>query len=314
MNIEGNLLDQFYSLNRRIAAGGVYWTQGQGSNISVKEGSKLWIKASGFRLDEVEPGRGAVCIELDSLKSEVHQLLRSSLGDDEKEQHYADLLKASASHDTSGHRPSMETGFHALIPSTFVAHFHSLVGILLCGLLKSPETQVRTQECINNSGYKTIPLVIPQVKPGLALADYFLSETKQEFVLIENHGVILHGENSAHMLDQWIRLENLLIERKLIQLPKAPEVNEAPHLQSLEPLFPDFAVFIERIAEHSLEIQRDGRRFWGAQGSLIDQRNFIELWQAQWLLEQAQPRAERFDPALCSMLGKMPTEKFRKRV
>ena len=96
------------------------WTQGRGANISQKKGDILAIKASGMRLDEITPTHGIATLSLSRFLSDLET--------SDSETKYADAIRMSTLGDL---RPSMESGFHALLPKTWVAHFHSLAAILM---------------------------------------------------------------------------------------------------------------------------------------------------------------------------------------
>jgi len=93
--------------------------QGGGGNASVKSADmkKMWIKASGFRLSEVTEEKGYVTTNLKSLISLMHS---------KKMWHreFSKGLKASVIGEST-FRPSMETGFHAVLPRV-VLHTHAV--------------------------------------------------------------------------------------------------------------------------------------------------------------------------------------------
>ena len=121
---------ELVAVSRRIGAGVPYWTQGAGGNLSWKDrtADRLWIKASGIRLDRVGEGdgMGLACVLLSALRDRVANA-RGDAADAEVT--YARWLTELAE---SG-RPSMESGFHAVLNKEYVAHFHSLVAVLVAG-------------------------------------------------------------------------------------------------------------------------------------------------------------------------------------
>lgn len=101
----------------QFAGSDILLVQGGGGNASVKsrDMKKMWIKASGFRLSEVTDGKGYVLTDLSSLVSLMHSKKMSH-------EEFSRGLKSSVFGDSSL-RPSMETGFHAVLPRV-VLHTH----------------------------------------------------------------------------------------------------------------------------------------------------------------------------------------------
>ncbi|MCD4785408.1 MAG: class II aldolase/adducin family protein [Candidatus Eremiobacteraeota bacterium] len=94
----------------QYAGSDILLVQGGGGNASVKsrDKRKMWIKASGFRLSEVTDEKGYVVTDLRSLVSLMHSKKMNH-------KEFSGGLKLSVIGDSTL-RPSMETGFHAVLP------------------------------------------------------------------------------------------------------------------------------------------------------------------------------------------------------
>jgi ribulose-5-phosphate 4-epimerase/fuculose-1-phosphate aldolase len=173
---------------QEIGRGIPYWVQGAGANVSFKQRSELWIKASGWRLDQVGSDRGWVRLNLG---------MWSALP--EEEGVYEKLLSSSVVHaPAAGHRASMETGFHAALPKEWVLHFHSLFAVLVAD---HPERVRQLKELL---GEKIA--IIPRVQPGLELSRILASHRDASVFLLQGHGVILQmSENPGELGSLWQR-------------------------------------------------------------------------------------------------------------
>src|SRR4051812_18710409 len=103
--------------------------QAAGGNVSVKTGrDELVIKASGSRLNQMTPSSGWAVADQTLISRSLPKIAAVS-SPSRRERSYAGLLGHASK--TPGRRVSMETGFHAVLPETYVVHLHSLVGMLL---------------------------------------------------------------------------------------------------------------------------------------------------------------------------------------
>src|SRR5262245_58512773 len=107
---------------RQVGSQIPHWTQGAGGNLSLKDERWLYIKASGFRLDGVTPEKGVSRVDREKLLALLEKC--------RTEEEYSDALSQSRAPESP--RPSMEAGFHAVLPGKWVIHFHSLAAVLMC--------------------------------------------------------------------------------------------------------------------------------------------------------------------------------------
>ena len=179
-------------------------TQGQGGNISVKQGTTLWIKASGSRLSSVSDRIGYV--ECDIPK--IHECYNK--GEENLE---GSVLRGPSK------KPSMETFFH-LLPKSHIVHIHPT---FFCRYLCNFELK----SIFSNFG-KENTLYIPYCKPGLQLAQRILPLYKNESVIfLENHGIILLADSVESLL--------LLYDNTLSKLEN--DVDQKSYESSLSSLY-----------------------------------------------------------------------------
>ncbi|PRY93101.1 rhamnose utilization protein RhaD (predicted bifunctional aldolase and dehydrogenase) [Hasllibacter halocynthiae] len=144
--------------------------QGPGGNVSLKEGGRLIVKASGTRLADAL-GRD-VFAELD----------RKAV---------LDAYRAGADIVSDGPRPSIETSFHALIPHQVVIHTHSVNALahLICSEGRAKALQ------------KTAHLgaaLVPYAMPGLPLTAAIEAAGAGASVhLLSNHGLVVGADTVA---------------------------------------------------------------------------------------------------------------------
>ncbi len=108
----------------RFAGAEVLLAQGGGGNTSVKsaDGARMWIKASGVRLAEVEVGRGCLETDLPALVAVMRDPDLCVLS--RAEAHATSVRRIQATTRSAGQaRPSLETGFHAVL-GRVVLHTH----------------------------------------------------------------------------------------------------------------------------------------------------------------------------------------------
>lgn len=225
--------------------------QGAGGNVSWKENGTLWVKASGTWLAEA--------LEKDIFVPVDLILMNKAL--DER-----DFTVLPIVSDDSKLRPSIETQLHALMPHKIVVHVHSVVALahLVCDGWQE-NFQVLLDGAIpwTAVGYK---------KPGAELAEavYSALERKKEakVVFLENHGVVIGGENIDDIQETISVLTNSLSSTlreptnslvKAIYLDDnlqytpipdsklhtlATNVDFYSHLQTCWALYPDHIVFL----------------------------------------------------------------------
>ena len=195
-------------------------TQGPGGNVSMKELGVLWVKASGTQMAMAKQKSIFVPVDLEDAQEKIR---RGSV----------DFVSLNPH---SSLRPSIETAMHALIPSPFVAHVHSL-GSLSVSVLKNFTTaQIAKGVCEIT--------VIPYVKPGIELARCIENSlvTESSAFLLGNHGLTVWG-NSPSECERLIN-ELEIAWRDAIRTPIKEYDYEWINILLGGALFPDEIVFL----------------------------------------------------------------------
>ena len=164
-----------------------------GGNTSVKTADRLWVKASGHRLATID-GRGFV--ELDRGALEAMLDAGDWPGDvTAREALFVERVMAARVDPAAG-RPSVEALLHHLLPGRFVVHTHpTAVNALTCCV----RGEALAAEALGDAA-----LWQPYVDPGLTLALDLrrrLDNKAGALVLMENHGLIVSGEDAGAIED-----------------------------------------------------------------------------------------------------------------
>lgn len=309
------LVSMAHEIGRQIP----FWVQGGGGNVSIKDGEDLFIKASGTRLDQMAVDRGIAHVSLSTFVGEFRRLM--SLPDGaEREASYSALLNSSNRTAASCARPSMETGFHALLPLRMVYHFHSLASVLMA----QPEHRERASRVIAARGGKVA--FVELTKPGVCLTEAVVAEPQADVHLLASHGVIVGGSDEG-ALARWREMESAFLEEsgseelkrfagktieQIFALLATKEINFP-----WRSLFPDAAVFEAEI----LKTFGDGagrvrlNRAEATRRRANGEWNFANLFEvaiASYLLQLGAPGLPDLSEQFMASLVSMPTEKFRK--
>ena len=178
-------ISQFYGQNSDYVIAG-------GGNTSFKTSDRLWVKASGTTLGEIDENGFAV---LDRAKLAHIAVNRYSDDSGRREQEIkTDLFRASVEPEKML-RPSVETSMHDIIRYRFVIHTHpTLVNALLC-------SQNAESEAKNMFGSDAV--YIPYTDPGYVLFRKVESELQKyretrendpHIILLENHGIFVSAD------------------------------------------------------------------------------------------------------------------------
>lgn len=223
-------------------------TQGAGGNISLKEGERLWIKASGLWLSQAMKKNIFLSLPLPSVLERVKAGIES----------LSDLVYGETSL-----LPSIETPIHAILPQKLVVHLHMIDAIIHSIL---PDGHAHLVKKLHGLSW----IMVPYIKPGLSLSHYLseqVSSTKTNIFLLQNHGIILTGDSHQHiisLLNEITKRLHLpvkpLIQPNIFHLTKINDsnwtipVNTLLHMLALtpmglkicrgNPLYPDHVVYL----------------------------------------------------------------------
>ncbi|WP_188913434.1 class II aldolase/adducin family protein [Aureimonas endophytica] len=219
-------LESLAAVSRRIGARTGY-IQGGGGNTSLKDDrGRMAIKASGVTLATIEAGTGFIPLDAGAL--------REGLVDCHDETAYGVLLRRCVLDAGETRRPSIESGFHALMGAC-VIHTHSVwANLLTC----SQEGRARARDILPDAlwvGYAT---------PGIALTR-LVAETmggaRPQIVLLENHGLVVAGPDPEATATLHEEVNRTVIDAFGRDLPFPWPGDIAEEDEDL--LFPDQAVY-----------------------------------------------------------------------
>ena len=283
--------DNFFKISSRIGKEIPFWIQGAGGNVSQKnkELNQMIIKASGFRLEEVNSEVGAVLVKLDSLKSTLLSI--------NNESDYETLLIKSKINILDLNRPSMEAGFHAALNGTYVAHFHSVLTFLM----------FKNQSLVRQLLGELTVHFVEFTNPGLLLSKKLIG-VEQEVIILENHGVILNTDRLELIID-WDKYEKLILDYFNIDFGNTDSLIEGP----FKIYYPDTAVMATAIQSVIEPTGKDSIYKLKKDAFEID-RNASEIWLAtQWIFKNF-PDTFEISEEQIKMITQMPTEKFRLKI
>jgi rhamnose utilization protein RhaD (predicted bifunctional aldolase and dehydrogenase) len=247
-------LKEYIELSHLLGARSEYF-QGGGGNISVKQDDgNMFVKASGFRVREAGENSGWVLLAFAPIREYYNRsdFTGGLLGESEASKFILGNLVSSAG---EGTRPSIEAGFHAVIPEKWIIHSHSVyANFLTC----SHEGESLMKKIAETEKWDT--LWVPYTHPGhhlaRAIAEALKTREKAPSVyFLENHGLIVTGGSSKEVLQLHEAVNEILRERY------GGEFSVSDELSFQEPLFPDQEVFCggenENYSEKELEARRE---------------------------------------------------------
>lgn len=163
------------------------YAQGGGGNTSVKlDKNRMAIKASGYLLSDVTEVSGFSVVDYTAIRLYLES-------PDEDEDLFVKKIKSLVIE--TNNRPSIETGFHALLED-YVIHTHSVyVNILTC----SRDGKRTTEELFPDS------LWVAYATPGkdlTLLIRNLIEQTTQKpkIIFLQNHGVIVSAQDANEAL------------------------------------------------------------------------------------------------------------------
>ncbi len=305
-------LKRLISVSRKVGRKIPLWTQASGGNISIKIKNNLLIKATGKRLGEVAGAQDLSLLDLRLMKTALKKLSKLKISESKREQIYAEVLHSSRLQVDQFSRPSMEAGFHAVLPKKYVFHFHSLVAILSAHAALDKKLSKKIRAIIPPSLKFRM---IDHIKPGFDLCVFLAKQSKSDIYLVRNHGVILQGD-SLSILKVWEKIESQLMKvfslKTLEQISKSSEPQKASlnvlrnlKTSPLKIYFPDIAVSFAEISDY---LKSKNTNF-----NKTQVRSILELLMACALLYTENPKLSELSRSLASAIPRLPTEKIRKR-
>ena len=198
--------------------------QGPGGNTSWKSGEDIWVKASGAQLKDAESSRIFCRIRRNN---PLRNLEDDSL------------------------RPSIESYLHAIIPKKYVIHVHS-VGAINIAIRKSVDSSIKNLLSEFKLG------LVEYVRPGKDLAKKvqtnFKSNSKNNGVILRNHGIVFWGENLMETYKILLKFEETSFKEFSIKedIFKICYENGIERFIGKKYVTPDHAVFAKELANLGL--------------------------------------------------------------
>ncbi len=189
-----------------VFAGKTDQVQGPGGNTSVKsKDGTMWIKASGFRFEEMNEHAGISAVNSKEIADYFHRVLPQNKEEDEKQM--LEIIGSNTLKKQDGSiypKPSMETGFHAVL-GNYVVHTHSVWSNLINCAKNRLELLDKLQHLLP---YRITHL--PFLTPGFGLS--FLvsgrlksrmreNEAAHDIYYLGNHGIIAHADSAAKVIE-----------------------------------------------------------------------------------------------------------------
>lgn len=165
------------------------FVQGGGGNTSVKIDDNLMaIKASGYLLKDMNEDDGFAFVNYNDIDNHIKN--DSILNNTEDE--FSRFIKEKT-FKINGYpilKPSIETGFHALLPYKYIIHTHSIYSNILCCSL---EGQKIVQQLFPDS------IWVKYANPGKDITIEISNTNKDKVsnvIFMQNHGVIVCDNNA----------------------------------------------------------------------------------------------------------------------
>lgn len=152
--------------------------QGPGGNVSWKEGSTLWVKASGTWLAHANDTEIFIPVDLRDLQQSIERQDFSA--------------KASVLAETEK-RPSIETMLHALMPHQIVVHLHA-IDVLVQLVLRDANDRLARQ-LADHSDWVFVGYNKPGAELAAAVDNALRANPSANIVFLKNHGIVLGGES-----------------------------------------------------------------------------------------------------------------------
>ena len=164
--------------------------QAAGGNTSMKINNSMFIKASGTWLQDSLEKDIFVEVNLKSIQNKIQN---------EIDDNYVDDITSN-----NNLRPSVETSFHALINYKYVLHVHSTSTIANAVYLNS-------EKLLKEQLGQEIACV-PYARPGFPLTLLIKKHINvdTQIIILENHGLIIAGDNLEKTHDLLIDIHNKL--------------------------------------------------------------------------------------------------------
>ncbi len=187
------LLQEFVRMSRTAGERSDY-VQGGGGNTSCKlDGNLMAIKASGYRLDQIEKDQAYAVLDYQQLRGFYEGQEAAELADVEAAGSARAREATLNVQGLAALRPSVEAGFHSLL-DTFVLHTHAVYANLATCAEDGAQMAKKAL-----AGLEAGHVFIPYINPGAQLTFAIQAAIRQkeqesgrrpQILLLQNHGII----------------------------------------------------------------------------------------------------------------------------
>ena len=203
-------ISQYYGTNSAYVIAG-------GGNTSLKKSDKLYIKASGISLADIDTD-GFVVMSRELLGM-IENKNYSEDPVQREEEVKLDLKNAIITHEHL--RPSVETSLHNLIDYTYIIHTHpTFINALMCAEDAQKEIEER---------FGTEALYVEYTDPGYILFKKLQAQilaykqnfgTSPKIIFLQNHGIFVGANSAREVKAIYDSVESRIRERKNFVLPE----------------------------------------------------------------------------------------------
>ena len=180
------------------------FVQGGGGNTSVKINDNLMaIKASGYLLKDMSENDGFSFVNYLDIKNHI----KSNKISGDTEDDFSAFIKEKTSK-IEGYpnlKPSIETGFHALLPQKYIIHTHSVYANIICCSKDGEDT---AQKLFPSS------IWVKYANPGKDITIAIANVTKDKpsnIIFMQNHGIIICAKSSGEAYNLHKSVNNKII-------------------------------------------------------------------------------------------------------
>ena len=214
------------------------FVQGGGGNTSVKlDDNSMAIKASGYLLKNMTENDGFAFVSYADIDNHIKNGGISSDTEDE----FSNFIKERTSKidDYPFLKPSIETGFHALLPYKYVVHTHSVYSNIICCCLEGKEIM-----------YKLFPgaIWVKYANPGKDITieiSKAIEGENYDIIFMQNHGIIVCADNADEVRKLHEAVNNKIINHFNISSDyKLEEVSLDIDKVKEKVIFPDQVVYL----------------------------------------------------------------------
>lgn len=318
-------LDSLINISQAVAKNH-FEIQGGGGNTSVKiDDESMIIKASGYELSQVRNNSGYVTVNFNNIRDFLTNASPNTSDVD-----YVKLLDHESKDKL---RPSMETGFHAILDRV-VLHTHSAYANILCC---SKEGEKLAYEIFSDQAILWVPYANPGLELSLSINKKILEYLKSKkhlpkIIFLENHGSIVSASTDQECIYLNQNL-NKKIQTWFKDLPDFPEyqelhsqeqyfhssseyvinyLNQSFHDIFKNVLFPDQVVYLRR---ENIKLIDNKFLYYTNQkeAKTIEETLLSHIYLVQ-CFNQLKFSPKYLDPIIVEYLNNVETEKYRRSI